>query len=83
MYTKCKRVPEFSRRGQFIADAAGHRLIEANAPRAYRLKSAAGRTATLAVLVAACRERGSHGRHLDPTSGDYWHESLSTFRNLF
>lgn len=60
MYTRCKTVPEFSRRGQFIADAAGHRLIEANAPRAYALRSAAGRSVMLAALISACRERGYH-----------------------
>lgn len=60
MYTKCKRVPELSRRGQFIANAAGHRLIESVAPGAYKLRSAAGKSAALAQLVTACREHGFH-----------------------
>lgn len=60
MFQKVKSVPEFSRRGQFIADTAGHTLISATAPRAYKLNDAAGRGAVLTALIATCRERGYH-----------------------
>jgi hypothetical protein len=60
MYQKAKSVPEMSRRGQFIADAAGHRMISASFPRAYNLRDAAGKAKTLADLIALCRSRGYH-----------------------
>lgn len=60
MFQKVKSVPEFSRRGQFVADSRGHGLLSAAFHRAYRMKDAAARNATLTQLVATCRERGYH-----------------------
>ncbi len=58
MYLHTRHAPSFSRRGQIIADKAGHAFINNGFSRAYKFNDAAKANKTLDTLCSELRENG-------------------------